>query len=172
MVGAHQRRAAGVVGLGFGELVQTLRQTLGQATAVDEDQRRAVGADQLQQARIDRRPDRVARFGALVGRPAPSRPSAAQPPLEAGLAMSSTGTTTCRSSALRLPTSTSVTWRSDAAQKTADLVQRALRRRQADALHRASATWSSRSRDSARCAPRLVPATEWISSTMTQRTDC
>ena len=44
-----------------GELVQRRRQPLGDAPAVDEDQRRVVRAHQLEQPRMDRRPDRRAR---------------------------------------------------------------------------------------------------------------
>ena len=40
-----------------GQLVQALREALGQAPAVDEDQRAPVGPDQLEDARVDRRPD-------------------------------------------------------------------------------------------------------------------
>ena len=41
-----------------GQLVQRAGEPLGQAAAVDEDQRRAVRANQLEQPRVDRRPDR------------------------------------------------------------------------------------------------------------------
>ena len=86
--------------------------------------------------------------------------------------MSSTGTTTSRSSALALA---GVDHRGprrprpDAAEEAGDLVERPLRGRQPDALERPCIgdAASSRSRDSARCAPRLVPATAWISSTIT-----
>ena len=47
---AHQRLA--------GQLVERAGQPLGQPPAVDEDQRRAMRADQLEQPRVDRRPDR------------------------------------------------------------------------------------------------------------------
>ena len=50
MVRADQRLA--------GQLVERRGQALGDAAAVDEDQRRAVRAHQLQQARMDRGPDR------------------------------------------------------------------------------------------------------------------
>src|SRR5205814_1274554 len=43
----------------FRELVQPQRQPLGAAAVVDEQDRRAVLLDQLQQLRIDRRPDRA-----------------------------------------------------------------------------------------------------------------
>ena len=53
----------------------------------------------------------------------------------------------------------------------ADLVQRPLRRGQADALRRlARSSAASRSSESARWAPRLVPASAWISSTITVST--
>ena len=42
----------------LGELVQAQREPLGQATVVDEDDRRAVLLDQAEQLRVDRRPDR------------------------------------------------------------------------------------------------------------------
>ena len=44
-----------------GQLVQRRRQSLGEPAAVHEDQRRAMRADQLQQARMNRRPDRRSR---------------------------------------------------------------------------------------------------------------
>ena len=43
------------------ELVQPQREALGGAAVVDEDDRRAVRADQLEQLRVDRRPDRAPR---------------------------------------------------------------------------------------------------------------
>ena len=43
-----------------GQLVERRREPLGDAPAVDEDQRRAVRADQLEEPRVDRRPDRGA----------------------------------------------------------------------------------------------------------------
>jgi hypothetical protein len=61
VVGADQRRPARTV-LSLGQLVEPLRQPLGQAAAVDENERRAVRPDQLQQARVDGRPDRRARL--------------------------------------------------------------------------------------------------------------
>ena len=44
-----------------GELVEAQRQALGAAAVVDEDDRRAVLADQAQELGVDRRPDRAAR---------------------------------------------------------------------------------------------------------------
>ena len=58
-----------------------------------------------------------------------------------------------------------------AAEEPRDLVERADRRRQPDALAPAGrAARRARSSDSARCAPRFVPATAWTSSTMTVST--
>src|SRR5581483_1381154 len=44
----------------LGELVQTQREPFGESTVVHEDDRRAVLAHELEQRRIDRRPDRLA----------------------------------------------------------------------------------------------------------------
>ena len=54
-------REAAVVGAGdlaLGELVQAQREPLGEAAVVDEDDRRAVRLDELEQLRVHRRPDR------------------------------------------------------------------------------------------------------------------
>ena len=59
---AHERLA--------GELVERAGEPLREPPAVDEDQRRAVRADQLEQPRMDRRPDRRPRVGRLRRRPA------------------------------------------------------------------------------------------------------
>ncbi len=53
MMGPHQRFA--------GQLVQRARETFGEPAAVDEDQRGPVRTNQLQQPRVDRRPDGGAR---------------------------------------------------------------------------------------------------------------
>ena len=52
-------------------------------------------------------------------------------------------------------------------QITRDLIDRLLCRRQTRRTNGRSATCCSRSSESARCAPRRVPMTAWISSTMT-----
>jgi len=44
------------------ELVEGAGEPLGEAAAVDEDERRAVGANQLEEARVNRRPDRPTRI--------------------------------------------------------------------------------------------------------------
>ena len=96
---------------------------------------RAVGLDQLEQPRVDRRPDARAHVAerptgppgcSSGGRTSPSR------------AMSSTGTTTSSSSVFRLPASTISTSRPgpDAAEEPGDRVERPLRRREPDPLHR------------------------------------
>jgi hypothetical protein len=73
-VGAGVLGHRAVVGEGdllAGELVEGAGEALGEAAAVDEDHRRAVGPDQLDQARVDRGPDRLLwgldRGGALGG---------------------------------------------------------------------------------------------------------
>ena len=82
--------------------------------------------------------------------------------------MSSSGTTTCRSSCFATPASTSSIGRPPR-DEAADLLERPLRRREADALERAGRTSrSSRSSESARCAPRFVPATACTSSRITR----
>ena len=47
-----------------GQLVQPLRQSLAQASTIGEDDRALVGTDQLQDARVDRRPDAAPGVGA------------------------------------------------------------------------------------------------------------
>ena len=61
---ARQRAVVGAGDRLLRQLVQPQREPLGAAAVVDEDQRRAVLLDQLQQLRVDRRPDRLA--GRLV----------------------------------------------------------------------------------------------------------
>ena len=51
----------------LGELVEAQGEALGAAAAVDEDDRRAVLADELEQLRVDRRPDRLAGHVAALG---------------------------------------------------------------------------------------------------------
>ena len=88
-----------------GQLVERRGQPLGDPPAVDEDQRRAVRADQLEQPRMDRRPDRVAlRAPATRG---PLGISSGWPIF----AMSSTGTSMRRSSFFFSDVSTIVTGR-------------------------------------------------------------
>ena len=145
-----------------GELVQPQREPLGAAPVVDEDERRAVLADELEQLRVDRRPDRLARRLLppcerieLDVRSAPARPST--PP-----ARGSSGRAAC---ARRCRRSCTSAWgrpgsgrppRAGSAWRTGRSAGR--RGRPASA---------SRSSVSARCAPRLVCATAWISSRIT-----
>ena len=56
---ARQRAVVGTRDLSLGQLVQPQREPLGQAAVVDEDDRRAVGADEREELRVDRRPDRA-----------------------------------------------------------------------------------------------------------------
>ena len=117
-----------------GELVQPLRQPLGEPPAVREDDRRAMGPDQLEQPRVDRRPDarphvaerdrarRAARRagGPRRGGPCPRpgrRPRARAP---------------CGSRIDDLDLATGP----DPAEEPGDRLERPLRRRQADPLER------------------------------------
>ena len=62
---ARQRAVVGARDLALGQLVQPQRQPLGPAPVVDEQDRRAVRVDQLEQLGVDGRPDRAAgRLGA------------------------------------------------------------------------------------------------------------
>ena len=198
-----------------GELVQRRGQPLGDAPAVDEDQRRGVRPHQLEQPRMDRRPDRACA-------PAPARPRPLG--ISSGwpiFAMSSTGTSMRQLELLLLrgvddrdrPVTPAppalgrelvvdrivgiggwrragrrcglVAWRRPAGCRR--LRARACRqgsarprragaasptgRCAAPARAFASRSRSSRSSDSARCAPRLVGTSAWISSMMTVSTD-
>ena len=165
VVRAHEDGRCRLV-FSLGELVETLGQAFGQAATVDEDERRALALDELQQARVDR----TARSRCAPRAPATEPPRGGS--VCSGCSMSSSGTTTSRSSFLRWPASTSVTGRSVPPRKRPIsssgrwVADRPMR------CKGPSTTCSRRSSDSARCAPRLVPAIEWISSTMTQRTLC
>ena len=86
--------------VGVRKLVQPQREPLGRAAVVDEHDRRAVLADELEQLRVDRRPDRAARrlaAGERVERVAD---------VASGSTIDSTGTWIFRSSGLRTPVST------------------------------------------------------------------
>ena len=93
-----------------GQLVEGGGHALGQAAAVHEDEGRAVRAHQLEQARVDGGPDRAPLPGSRptpLARTSPVRRPRPRP----GCAMSSTGTSTARSKALRAPASTIATGR-------------------------------------------------------------
>ncbi len=106
--------------------------------------------------------------------PCPGVPGGAVPPgppaaAELRSVMSSTGTRTVRSNRLSEPGATIVTGRSPARKRATSAWGRTV----ADSPTRCagvSSSSSSRSRLSARCAPRLVPATAWISSMITVST--
>ena len=137
------------------ELVQALGEPLGAAAVVDEDDRRGVLADQLQQLGVDRRPDR-ARVGGRVQRgldrprvdsvracvgmfvltadPAAPGGEAEEAGGTSGFCMSSTGTTICRSRSLRIPALTISHSRFGPTRNLRDPLQRALGRREADPL--------------------------------------
>ena len=133
---ARQRAVVGSCELALGELVQTQGEALGQAPVVDEDDRRAVRLDELEQGRIDRRPDRAARD--LDPGPISTPSASTGTDSEAVLCssrMSSTGTTTSRSSSLRVPASTRVISRPVPATKR-PISRAAAASRKTDALER------------------------------------
>ena len=109
-----------------GQLVEPLREPLGQPPAVGEDDRAAVAPDQLEDARVDRRPDARAQVaGRSAGPPGCCSGGRTSP----SAAMSSTGTMTWSSSGLRAPASTMVDLAvgADAAEEPGDRVERPLR---------------------------------------------
>ena len=118
---ARDRPVVGAYQLLLGELVDAGRDSLGEAARIDEHDGRAVLSDQLDESRIDRRPDAVLAFrtvfilsgqpGHVFDRHLDGDLHRLQPPCvhDRDLAV-------C------------------AAEKTADLLQRALRGREADAL--------------------------------------
>ena len=77
--------------------------------------------------------------------------------------MSSTGTTTCRSSSLRVPASTSSIGRPPETKRPISSSGRWVAERPIR-CGGPPVSRSSRSSESARCAPRFVPATAWTSS--------
>ena len=99
---------------GLGQLVQAQREPLGEAPVVDEDDRGAVLADELEERRVDRGPDRVAlaRLAHVL-----ERDDDAQVELLARARVDELDGPAARDEAT-------------------DLLQRALRGREPDALHR------------------------------------
>ncbi len=67
---AGDRAVVGAGDVGARELVEAMGDALGRAAVVHEDERRPVGLDELEQARVERRPDRLARLAVDVGRAA------------------------------------------------------------------------------------------------------
>ena len=173
------------------ELVEALGEPFGAAAVVDEDDRRGVLADELQQLRVDRRPDRARVGGGVergferarvdpVGRE--HRAALTRPPPEAsrgggrtpGSVMSSTGTTISQVQVLADPGVDDLAFALRADEELGDPLERALSRREADPLRLGIALavtrCERRSSVSARWEPRLDWATAWISSTITAST--
>ena len=151
-----------------GELVQPLGEPFAQPPAVGEDDRAAVAPDELEDPRVDRRPDAVAPSRDVAGPPGWSSSGRTSPMAD----MSSTGTTTWRSSGLRAPASTIATSRpgptpprkraiASSGRWVAESPMRCRAARPA-ARRRLQALEAERE-----CAPRFVPAIAWTSSTMT-----
>ena len=107
-----------------------MRQPLGAAAVVDEQDRRLVGPDQLEQLGVDRRPDRAP----ASPRP-PSSGSTDGAGVSSGSTIDSTGTWILRSSSLRTPVSTTRQRAPRPDHEAADLLERVLGGRQPDPLH-------------------------------------
>ena len=182
VVGLDQlvRRAGGRPALGLGrrgdspssgELVEAGGQALGQAAGVDEDERRAVRADQLEQAGVHRRPD--ASGGPGRRRPGRSAGSSMTSPRRAHVldgdddldlerladAGVDDGDRPGRRPSPKPPRKRAI---SSSGRWVADRPMRC--------GGRSRDRCSSRSRVRARWAPRLVAARAWISSTITAST--
>ena len=126
------------------------RDALGHLARVDEDERRAVLADQLGHPRVDLRPTARASRRWRAARAAPRRRGRAS---------------------RNVPASTSAHSRPAPTRKRADLVERLLRGGEADALQRAGRPAPPAARARAPGARRACRATRaWISSTITVRT--
>ena len=154
----------------LGELVQPQREPLGEPAVVDEDDRRAVLLDELEDRRVDRRPDRA---DALLGTRRPSRRRPARTRLRERGGRPELAQVLDRHDDLEVEllarAGVDELDRAVAGDEAADLLERALRRREADPLRPGlSSSASSRSSESARWAPRLVPATACTSSRITR----
>ena len=161
--GGRPRRSAG-------QLVEAQREALGAAAVVDEDDRRAVLADELEQLGVDRRPDRAC---ASPRRPRRGSSGSRSPVLCSGSTIDSTGTWICRSSGLRIAgVDDPRTCRRGPTRKrpTSSSGFCVALRPMRCGSRPSSCSAPRRSSVSARCAPRLVAATAWISSTITAST--
>ena len=169
---AGDRAVVGADELLAGQLVEALGEALGEPPAVAEDDRAAVAPDELEDPRVDRRPDAGPHVAAG---PTPGRRAA---PRAAGLAEARTcprparrpgARAACarprRRSSPRGPVPTPP--RKRAIVSSGRWVADSPMRCGGGASRLASHERSSRSRDSARCAPRLEPAIAWTSSTIT-----
>ncbi len=176
-------------------LVQPLRDPLGGAAVVDEEDRRGVLADQLQQPRVDRRPDRAPVGGrvergldrarvdplgdecfealALVRGLARVRAVAALLDVGVGLGHVLDRDDDLEVELLRLALVDELAGAAAADEELPDPLQRALGRRKPDSLNRASTSFGQAARSRSErssapeCEPRFEGATAWISSTMT-----
>ena len=134
---ARERAVVGARDRLVGELVEPQREPLGEPPVVDEDDRRAVLAHEVEQRRVDRRPDRArGRLVAGVHRDVVGQHGLAEARGPSpGSRMSSSATTTSRSSSLRDARVDELD-RPAARDEAADLLERPLRRGEADALER------------------------------------
>ncbi len=120
---ARDRPVVGAGDVGLGELVQAVGDALGRAAVVHEDEGRAVRAHELEQARIERGPDRLARLAVNLGR-------------AAELAHVLDRDDHLQIELLRRPGVDDLDLAVAAAEIACDLLERALRRREPHPLHR------------------------------------
>ena len=161
---ARATRAGAVLVALVRELVEPQREPLGEATVVHEDDRRAVLLDEAQQLGVDRRPDRA--------RPE-LRPRVHLLPVGGhGIRQRRRGAELAKilhrhddlEVELLARAGVDERDRATAADEASDLLERSLRRRQAQALQRPLQKRVETLDERARWAPRLVPATAWTSS--------
>ncbi len=138
---ARERAVMRPGNLALGELVEAERQALGQTAVVHEDDRRAVLVDELEDRRVDRRPDRACAMSGANAAPVSISWPSAWPravrgrPSTSSSRKSSTGTMTSMSSSLRVPASTSSIGRPPATKRPISSSGRWVRA-QGDALER------------------------------------
>ena len=167
---ARDRAVVGPDELLAGELVEPLGEPFGQPAAVAEDDRRAVRPDELEDPRVDRRPDADPRLGARPpGRRAAPRAAAAR---RAGSCPRPARRPTARAACAPRRRRSRRRGPARAAEEPGDR-RRAVAgwptARSAGAARASLAAQALRAVRgvSARWAPRFVPAIAWTSSTMT-----
>ena len=121
-----------------GEFVEALGEPLAQPTAVGEDDRAAVAADELEDPRVDRRPDAVAPVAGLVAGPPGWSSGGRSSPMRRHVVDRDDDLEVERLAGAGVDDG-DVAIRADAAEEPGDRLERALRGRQADPLHRPGA---------------------------------
>ena len=166
-----ERAVMGAHEILIGELVQACREALGQPSRVREHDRGPVRADQLQQRRMDRRPDRVSRLGTTetLGSSG-SRSSRVHRDPAAHVLHGHHDLELHRLAMPGVDRHGPLVAVERASEEPRDLLERPLRGGQPDPLRRHVAELLEPLQGQARCEPRLEAAIAWISSTITVRT--